>query len=113
MYPPPLTPPQFEEYLQRASLPDMRCFLIRGTEDYALVGAVNLSGITRRAYQNAVLSYYLGTRHTGHGCMTEAGVLTVDFSLKKEKLHRVEANNRPENTASIAVVSGSVFASRA
>ena len=36
--------------------------------------------------------------------MTEAIKLTIDYAFNSLRLHRMEANIRPENTASIALV---------
>lgn len=100
----PVSADRFEAFLLRSHEPEMRSFLIRRLEDNALLGVVNLSSITRRLYQNAVLSYYLGAPFAGQGYMTEACSLAVDHAFSVERLHRVEANIQPNNAPSLAVV---------
>ncbi len=72
--------------------------------DAAIAGAVNLSQIFRRIFQNCYLGYYLFEKFTGKGLMTEAVELVLRHTFQNLKLHRVEANVQPENLPSIAVL---------
>ncbi len=101
---PPLERKSFEEYLQRNEQPENECFLICRVSDGAIAGAVNLSQIFRKSFQNAYLGYYLFEKFTGNGFMIEAVELTLKHSFKNLKLHRVEANVQPENAPSINVL---------
>lgn len=103
-----VTPPndreEFENYVARNDEDASEFFVICRNEDEKIVGAVNLSQIFRKAFQNAYLGYSLGVNYTGKGFMTEAINLILKFAFKDLKLHRIEANIQPHNPASIEVV---------
>ena len=80
------------------------CFVICRAKDGKIVGAINMSQIFRKSFQNAYLGYSPGVKYTGSGFMTEAVRLILRFAFKDLKLHRVEANVQPHNTDSIAVL---------
>ncbi|MDQ3802159.1 MAG: GNAT family N-acetyltransferase [Acidobacteriota bacterium] len=101
---PPTDEKSFADFLKRSESETDRCFLICRNEDGAIVGGAALSQIFRKAFQNAYLGYYLAEKYTGKGYMTEAVKLVLRFAFRELKLHRVEANVQPENTASIAVL---------
>jgi ribosomal-protein-alanine N-acetyltransferase len=95
---------KFEAYVARNESEANECFVICRRGDDKIVGAINLSQIFRKAFQNAYLGYSLGVKYTGKGYMTEAVDLILRFAFRHLKLHRVEANVQPENAASIAVL---------
>ena len=101
---PPVTPAPFRRYLARCERPDFVGLLIRRRSDGAILGAVELSQISRGGFQSAYLGYYLGAPFTGQGYMTEALALALRHAFGALKLHRVEANIQPTNTESIALV---------
>lgn len=101
---PPVTPENFDELLRRNENETNKLFLIFRAADDAIAGAINLSQIFRRGFQNAYLGYYLFEEFAGNGYMTEAVKLILDYSFKILKLHRIEANVQPENKASIKVL---------
>ncbi len=101
---PPVDQKSFDELLARIERPENEFFLICRIEDEAIAGAVNLSQIFRRSFQNAYLGYYLFERFTNQDLMTEAVELILSCAFKTLKLHRVEANVQPENHASIKVL---------
>jgi ribosomal-protein-alanine N-acetyltransferase len=106
---PPLTKKDFAEFVARNEKAENEFFLICRVHDNAICGAVNLSQIFRRGFQNAYLGYYLFENFTGEGFMTEAVGLILKFAFKTLKLHRIEANVQPENVASIKVLERSGF----
>jgi ribosomal-protein-alanine N-acetyltransferase len=73
-------------------------------EDAAIVGWLNVSEIVRGALQGAFLGYGGVSAYAGQGYMTEAVKLVVREAFGPLKLHRLEANIQPDNTASIALV---------
>jgi ribosomal-protein-alanine N-acetyltransferase len=77
--------------------------------DGARVGVFNLSEIVRGALQQAFLGYYAFAPHAGHGYMSEAMPLVLRYAFAVLKLHRVEANIQPANTASLALVRSAGF----
>jgi [ribosomal protein S5]-alanine N-acetyltransferase len=103
-----ITPPEnlkdFKNYVARNDEEASEFFVICRNEDEKIVGAINLSQIFRKAFQNAYLGYSLGVKYTGAGFMTEAVELILRHAFVNLKLHRVEANVQPENLPSIAVL---------
>lgn len=68
-----------------------------------IVGRANLTNITRGAFQNASLGYWVDHRHTRRGVATAA----VQSALQRATeigLHRVEAGTLPHNKASQMVL---------
>ena len=78
--------------------------------DDALVGVLNLSEIIRGPLQQAFLGYYAFAPHAGNGYMREALRLLLGHAFGELKLHRIEANIQPANTASIALAKGAGLA---
>ena len=94
----------FNKYVERNDDEANECFVICRREDEKIVGAINLTQIFRKGFQNAYLGYSLGVKYTGKGFMTEAVDLILKFAFKDLKLHRIEANIQPHNFSSIEVV---------
>lgn len=69
-----------------------------------LVGQLTVGNIVHGAYNGAYLGYWVDARHAGRGICPRAVALAVDHCFGAAGLHRVEANIRPENTASRRVV---------
>ena len=74
------------------------------TVDGRLRGAVTIAGLTRGAYDGAHVGYWLDQEVAGRGVMPTALALVLDHCFGPVGLHRVEANVRPENAASLRVV---------
>jgi ribosomal-protein-alanine N-acetyltransferase len=68
-----------------------------------IIGRFNLGHIIHGAFQSAIASYHLDTACIGQGLAAEAGTALIDVAFKTFGLHRIEANIRPENEASIAL----------
>ena len=101
---PPTQPSQFAAFLKHFRRPNHKGLLIYRKDDEAMVGAIFLTNIMRGGLQSAYLGYFVGEQFAGQGYMTEALQLTLPYAFRHLKLHRVEANIQPENTASIALV---------
>ncbi len=69
-----------------------------------LVGQVNVSGIVRGAFDSAAIGYWVDSAVAGRDVTPTAVALVVDHCFGAAGLHRVEANIRPENAASLRVV---------
>ena len=69
-----------------------------------LVGQITVSNIVRGAFNSGSVGYWVDQRVAGRGVMPTALALVVDHSFGTVALHRIEANIRPENTASRRVV---------
>jgi [ribosomal protein S5]-alanine N-acetyltransferase len=100
----PDTPEAFDGYLRRSRRADQACFLICRTEDNDIAGVVNVSAIVRGAFQSAYLGYYAFSPHARKGYVREGLELTVRYAFEELDLHRLEANVRPENVASIQLI---------
>jgi [ribosomal protein S5]-alanine N-acetyltransferase len=79
------------------------------TEGDDLIGRVALSNVSRGAWQNATLGYYIDESHTGKGYATEAVRLTLQFAFGPAGLHRVQAAVLPRNVASRRVLEKAGF----
>ncbi len=72
--------------------------------DQRILGLANLNEIVRGSFQSAFLGYWVGAEFANNGYMGEALPLILGTAFGKLKLHRVEANIRPENEPSIRLV---------
>jgi len=81
-----------------------RAFPFAVTYDGRLVGQVNVSGVVRGAFDSGAVGYWVDRRVAGRGVTPTAVALVVDHVFDVARLHRVEANVRPENAASLRVV---------
>ena len=70
------------------------------TYDSRLVGQVTVGNIVRGSFNSAYLGYWMDHRYAGRGIGTVAVALVTDHCFGAGRLHRVEANVRPENAAS-------------
>ncbi len=79
-------------------------FLVFENESGALVGGVNLRGVTRGVAQSAALGYWAGKPYARRG-FTLAGVAAVTrFAFRSLALHRIEAACCTDNDASAALL---------
>lgn len=101
---PPIRPMQYQAYLDHSKSKNFAALLVCRREDGAIVGAVNLSEIVWGNFHSAYLGYYVGAPYAEQGYMTEALQLTLRHAFQTLKLHRLEANIQPGNTASLALV---------
>lgn len=99
----------FEHYLRDAESDQRRRTLICRRSDQRIVGAMNWNEIVRGVLQSAYLGYWIGALYARQGYMREALSLALTHSFESLELHRVEANVRPENQASVALVRGAGF----
>ncbi len=101
---PPTDEKTFTDYLKRNDDEANESFFICEMMSGKIAGAINLSQIFRRTFQNCYLGYYIGAKFAGSGLMTEAVGLIIKYAFVNLKMHRVEANVQPHNPASIAVL---------
>lgn len=95
---PPTTDAGYARYVRRD--PSRLPIGVFRHDDAALVGVVNLSEITRGAFQSAFMGYYAFTPYARKGYLREAIELVVRHAFDDLGLHRIQANVRPENVAS-------------
>ena len=78
-------------------------------DDGAILGAINLNEIVRGVFLSTTLGYWIGAAFARQGYMREGLRLAERHAFEDLGLHRIEANIRPENTASIALVKSRGF----
>jgi ribosomal-protein-alanine N-acetyltransferase len=74
------------------------------TYDGRFAGQVTASNVVRGAFDSASVGYWVDSAVAGRGVLPTALALLVDHCFQVVGLHRIEANIRPENTASRRVV---------
>jgi len=76
-----------------------------------LVGQISLGGVILGAMRGAHIGYWIDKNYANRGFTTQAVLAIADYSFDALKLHRVEINLRPENSASrrVAEKSGFIF----
>ena len=67
-------------------------------------GQLTVSSVVRGAFDAAAVGYWVDERVAGRGVLPTALALVADHCFGPVGLHRLEANVRPENTASRRVV---------
>lgn len=105
----PSTPKQFRAYVERTGRPDCAAFLACEIEGDAIVGVINISNIVHGNFHSGYLGYYVFAGFERKGLMTEALRAVVRLAFAKLKLHRLEANIQPGNSASIALARSCAF----
>ncbi|GAA1185750.1 GNAT family N-acetyltransferase [Pseudonocardia alaniniphila] len=75
------------------------------TLDGRFVGQVMVGNIVREPLLSAYVGYWVDSSVAGRGVTTAAVALVVDHCFGRVGLHRLEATVRPENLASIRVLS--------
>lgn len=68
-----------------------------------IVGRVTLGRVTRGAFLNSYLGYFVDHEEQGKGITTEAVRCALDFAFGPLRLHRVQAAIMPRNVASVRV----------
>ena len=99
----PSTPEQFRSYVKRMQGPANRGFLVCERRTDAFVGVINISNIVLGLFRSGYLGYYAFAGFERRGLMREGLRAVVRHAFKSMKLHRLEANIQPGNTASIAL----------
>lgn len=74
-----------------------------------LIGRIGLSNITRGAWQNCTMGYFVDEDMQGEGYVTEAVKLVLYYAFQELGLHRVEAGAMPRNRGSIRVLEKAGF----
>ena len=100
----PNGPEAFQKVLETAIADRSRRLFVCSNDGGGILGQISFSDISRGPFQSAYIGYWIGRAHGGRGLMTEALVLAVDFAFQDLNLHRLEANIRPTNAASLALV---------
>ena len=105
----PITDEAFDNLLARVRHDQFEAMLVCRREDGAIVGFINLNDIVRGSFQSAFLGYGAVAAYAGRGYMSEGLELVLARSFGELRLHRLEANIQPGNSASIALVTRAGF----
>ena len=100
---PPSTLERYRAFVQRQRQPTHLGYLVC-TESGALAGVVNVSEIVLGAFCSGYLGYYAFAPHHRRGYMRAGLARVIGLAFGPHRLHRLEANIQPGNTASIALV---------
>jgi ribosomal-protein-alanine N-acetyltransferase len=74
------------------------------TYEGRFAGQLTVGNVVRGAFNSAYVGYWVDQAVAGRGVMPTALSLVVDHCFGPGRLHRIEANIRPENVASRRVV---------
>jgi ribosomal-protein-alanine N-acetyltransferase len=102
---PPTTASEFDALVARSRMEQHQAALVRRSDTGELVGYFNLSHMIRGALQSGFLGYSAVAAQSGQGFMTDGLKLLLPYAWSDLRLHRIEANIQPGNSASIALVS--------
>ena len=94
----------YRRWLARSRLATRESFLVCDRESGGLAGVINLSEIVRGIFHSAYMGYYGFEPFAGRGFMSRGMALVITRAFRDLKLHRLEANIQPGNTASIRLV---------
>lgn len=94
----------FDSYLAGAVTPRCERLLIVRLKDDRILGAINFNEIVRGIFQSAYTGYWIGAEFAHQGYMSEGLELALRYGFETLGLHRLEANVRPENKPSLALV---------
>ncbi|MBK8336958.1 MAG: GNAT family N-acetyltransferase [Sterolibacteriaceae bacterium] len=101
---PPTTTSEAEELARRRQGPADFGYLIRDQESGKAAGYIEITNIVRGPLQSGYLGYYMFEGYERRGYMKWALGVIIQRAWKELKLHRLEANIQPGNTASIELV---------
>lgn len=94
---------EFRSWLARGTRPDTEQFLVCRREDDAIAGFVNLNNVVAGSLQSAAAGWASFPPHVGAGHLTDGVGLVLRIAFTQVRLHRVEANIQPSNSASRAL----------
>lgn len=104
----PTTHDEFVDFYFCYNQPNQRCFLLLNRNN-DLIGTFSLSEITHGIFQNAYLGFCANMAFAGKGLMSQGLKLLFNEVFMNMKLHRLEANIQPGNTASLNLVKSNGF----
>jgi ribosomal-protein-alanine N-acetyltransferase len=99
----------WDQLMARVATPQVEVLFAVRREDEQVTGTFVLSQIFYGPFCNAYLGYWATLAYAGQGYMTEGMHGVLRYAFRTLKLHRVEANVQPGNTASIALLERTGF----
>ncbi|WP_199431215.1 GNAT family N-acetyltransferase [Qaidamihabitans albus] len=82
-----------------------QCLPFAITVDGAFAGQITVGNVIRASLRSAWVGYWVSSALAGGGLATAAVALLTDHAFSAAGLHRLEATVRPENGASLRVLS--------
>ncbi|WP_030168980.1 GNAT family N-acetyltransferase [Spirillospora albida] len=95
---------EFQAWMRRFDDGTNLGFLIRIRETGAAAGMVAINSIIRGRYQGASLGYAAFASSARQGYMTEGLTAALRYAFTDLRLHRLEADIQPGNSASLAFI---------
>jgi len=99
----------WDRLVARHATPEVEVLFAVRREDGAVAGTYVLSQIFYGPFCNAYLGFWATQQYAGQGYMAEGLAGVLRHSFRKLRLHRVEANVQPANTASARLLERSGF----
>jgi ribosomal-protein-alanine N-acetyltransferase len=95
----------WNEYVEKSQIAFLqgsvvRLWLREKANPEQVIGSVGFSQIFRGPFCNCVLGYQIDRAFEGKGLMSEALQQAISYMFVEQKLHRINANYRPENIRS-------------
>lgn len=109
---PPATAALFRKYMERMALPQNHAFAIcvgDARDTGGIAGVVEVTNVVLGAFRSGYVGYYAFAGYERQGVMRAGLRSVVKHAFTQLKLHRLEANIQPSNTASIALVRSAGF----
>jgi len=94
---------EFKDYIKEMTSESNRAYVAINTATNEMIGVVELRDIYLFDFKNSYIIYYGFIGNLKQGFMALAVNAVIKLAFKKLKLHRLEANIQPNNTASIAL----------
>lgn len=92
-----------EDLLNASNNKSLRLWIFNKNHDDRIIGTIAFNNILWGSYQSCQIGYRLDKDEVNKGYITEAAGRGIDIMFNDYKLHRIEANIMPQNTASIKV----------
>lgn len=100
-------PEWFDRVLASCNIATRVRWLVCESVSKLIVASVGIDQISRGPFNNGIMGWWCGTPYVNKGFMTAGIKAALDLAFRSEplglSLHRIEANIRPENIASVAV----------
>ena len=100
---PSSTPREYRTYLRATRRANQESFFVVDAVSNELAGVININNIVQGAFLSGALGYGAFAHAAGRGLMREGLDLVVGYAFGPLRLHRLEINVQPGNTASIAL----------
>lgn len=98
-----------KEVRDRAENTAFRFYIKLTEQPDKIIGSIGLSNVVWGAFRSAFLGYKLDEQFINNGYMSQAVEMLVKFAFEQLRLHRIEANVMPRNTASLRVLEKNNF----